>query len=136
MQARTNTLCTVVVDCPPAIARRTLRSAVDSAIDAKLRHAVLARAHVRYEVATNRFQHVRMILLWLVRARTHTNALRSCMVDSEPTVTRRALHGAINGTICPCCPNAILACARSRYAIGQQTNSQSHHGFLDLFCDL
>ena len=33
------------------------------------------------------------------------------MVDSEPTVTRRALHGAINGTICPCCPNAILACA-------------------------
>ena len=83
--------------------------------------------------SSNKLQDVGTISLLLVRVRTRTNALCLGVVDSKPMVTRRALHGAMRRTICPCFPNAILACARSRYAIGQQTNAQSQqHGFIEL----
>ena len=42
----TRALGSGVVDRPPGVARFTLRSAVHRTMDASLRHAVVARAHV------------------------------------------------------------------------------------------
>ena len=48
---RTNTLCAIVTDCEPSVARRAFRGTAKRTTHASLRHAVMACAHVHCQIA-------------------------------------------------------------------------------------
>ena len=111
MLTRTNTLCSVVIDCEPGVTRRALRGTVHRAIRASLTHAVLACARNHYPVT----KHINISVNFLSRAHeelnTRTHALCAVVADCPPSIARRAFWGTTNRTLRAGTTHAVVAYA-------------------------
>ena len=130
-RARTYTFRFGLVDCPPGVARPTLRGAVQRAIHTGLRHTVIAYASIHCEMTVfiSTMMHGIVVRDQLCTICTRTNTCGSGVVDRPPGVTYQTIPGTVLWTTSTGVRHAVFACARIDYKISTHISASLHRLF-------